>query len=104
MIASHSKLCMLILYNKVVQFWLLWEFVTKAHSIVINTETDNNVTLAAWLIEVYFQLIVVVTNGSSLTPNRLPGLIKICSLGSRLLETIHKTGFVHALTGMFVLS
>ena len=45
MIACHGKLCVLLLYHKIVERLLLRELIAKSHTVVVNTETDGDVTL-----------------------------------------------------------
>ena len=104
MIACHRKLGMLFLDDEIVKAFLLRELIAQAHTIIIYTETDSDVTLGRCLVQVYLHLVVVVTDGSSLTPYWLPGLIEGRCLAAGLCETIHQTGFLHALRGMLILS
>ena len=66
MITCHGKLGMLLLNHKVVQTFLLRELIAQAHTIIIYTETDGDVTLGGSLVQVYLHLVVMVADGSSL--------------------------------------
>ena len=104
MIACHGKLCMFLLNHEIVKAFLLRELIAQAHTIIIYAKTDSDVTLGRCLIQVYLHLVIVVADGSSLTPYWLPGLIEGRCLAASLCETIHQTGFFHALRGMLILS
>ena len=104
MIACHGKLCMLLLDYEIVKAFLLRELIAQAHTIIIHTEADSDVTLGRCLIQVYLHLVIVVADGSSLAPYWLPGFIEGRCLATGLCETIHQTGFFHALRGMLILS
>ena len=103
MITSHCKLSVLLLNHEVVQRFLLRKLVAQAHTVIIDTETDGNVTIGRSLIEVYLQLIVMIANGGSFTPDRFPSLIKSRSLATGLGKTIHQIRFFHPLRGMLIL-
>ena len=104
MIACHGKLGMLLLDDKIVQTFLLWELIAQAHTIIIYTETDGDVALRRSLVQVYLHLVIMVADGSGFAPYRLPGFVESRCLATSFSKTIHKAGFLHTLRGMFILS
>ena len=45
MVASHGKLCVLLLDYEIVEALLLWKFITQSHTIIIHAEADGDVAL-----------------------------------------------------------
>ena len=103
MIACHGKLGMLLLDDEIVQTFLLWELIAQAHTIIIYTETDGDITLRSSLVQVYLHLVIVIADGSGFTPYRLPGFIESRCLAASFSKTIHQAGFLHTLRGMLIL-
>ena len=103
MIACHGKLGMLLLNDEIVKAFLLWELIAQAHTIIIYTEADGDVALRGSLVQVYLHLVVMIADGSSLTPYRLPGFIEGRCLAACFCKTIHQTGFLHSLRSMLIL-
>ena len=103
MIACHGKLGMLLLDDEIVQTFLLWKLIAQAHTIIIYTETDGDITLRSSLVQVYLHLVVMVADGSGLAPYRLPGFIESRCLAASFSKTIHQAGFLHTLRGMLIL-
>src|SRR5574344_2036307 len=102
MVACHSKLCMFFFYNKIIQIFLLWKFITQSHSVIVNAKTDYHITIVRRLMKGYGQFVIMITNCGCLTPYRFPGLVESGSICISNSKTIHQVSFVHALAGMFV--
>ena len=94
MVASHGKLSTLLLNHEIVQVLLQRELITEAHTIVEQTEADNDVPILRLLVERHSQLIIVVTDLLYFTPYRFPSLVESGSLCILHREAIHQTGVV----------
>ena len=103
MVACHDKLGVFFLNDEIVERFLLWELIAQTHTIIIYAEANDDVTVGRSLIQVYLHFVIIVANGSSLTPYRLPCLIKRRGLASCFGESVHQIGFRHTLAGMLVL-
>ena len=101
-VASHSKLRALLLYNEIIEIGLLWKFVAKAHAVVIDTEAENHDTVRLTLFQRNCQLVIVVAYLMRLSPYRLPCLVESRFLGIYKLEALHKVGFLQPLTGVLI--
>ena len=102
MVASHCKLRVLLLYHEVVEVLLLRELVAQAHAVVVDAESNLDVTVARRLVEAYLKFVVVVANCLCLAPNRCPSLVEGRCLRRRFLESVHQVGLLHALRRVLV--
>ena len=104
MIASHRKLRALFLDDEIVQLLLLGELITESDTIVVDTETDDNLTFGGRLKQSGSKLVVVVTDGGCLTPYGFPGLIERRGLFLFDLKTIHQISLVRPFRRVTILS
>ena len=103
MVACHSKLRTFLLDKEIDKIVLLRELIAEAYTIVIHTETDNDLTICSFLGQCLAQLIIIITNSGSLTPYRLPGLIKCGVLFFCNRKAIHQIGLFQTFRCMLVL-
>ena len=101
-VAGHGKLRVLLLYHEVVEVLLLRELVAQAHAVVVDAESNLDVTIARRLVEAYLKFVVVVANCLCLAPNRCPSLVEGRCLRRRFLESVHQVGLLHALRRVLV--
>ena len=50
MIACHSKLGMLLFYHKIIQILLLRKFIAKTESVIVQTKTNQHLTILSFLV------------------------------------------------------
>ena len=103
MVTSHGKLCMFFLNEEIGQAVLLRKFIAQSHSLVVNTEPNNDITLRRGLMQRYRQLVIMVSDGCGLPPNRFPCLVKGGCLRVFNRKPIHQVGFPKPLGGVLVL-
>ena len=121
MVTSHGNFSHLLLDQEIVQAFLLRELISETNTLVVDPETDHDLTgltnqsqtfvlsvTAVFrtfgnLLEGRSQLVVVVTDVLGLAPYGLPGLVKLTDLFLDDLELVHQVSFIHALRGMLVL-
>ena len=122
MIARHGKLGTLFLDNEVVQIFLLGELVAEPDTIIVYTETDDDVALqllypcticgrVVWApefvlplhVQGYSQFVIVITNGSCFAPYGFPRLVESRSLFLGDGEALHQVFFVDTERGMTIL-
>ena len=92
-VARHSELRDLVLYDEVFEPFLLRELVAEAEAVVVEPEADDHDRLRAFLVsrillERDSQLIVVVADVAFLAPDRLPRLIEGVPLDAREDEPV----------------
>ena len=93
---------MLFFYQEIVEVFLLRKFVTETDTVIIDTETNEDFS-STFLLEGNSQLVVVIANGSGLSPNRFPRFVESRRLGIFDGKAVHQVCFVHTTTGMLVL-
>ena len=89
MVASHFKLRMFFLYNKVIQILLLWKFVAETYSVIVNTETNYHFTIGLFLFQSNCQFVVMVAYFLCFAPNRLPCFVESRSFTIYKFKTVH---------------
>jgi len=75
-VACHSKLCALLLYNKIGKVLLTGELVPEAQAIVKKTKANDDLPARLCLAKGYRQLVVLVPDLRYFAPYRFPGFIK----------------------------
>ena len=88
MVAVESELGKLLLYDEIAEVLLVWELITEAESVIIETETDAHLAVCACLNKVDKKFIVIIADLRLLTPYGLPSLIKRILLDALHLETL----------------
>ena len=102
MVTCHGKLRAFARHNEIVQLVLLREFIAKSHAIVVYSETNNDVSLALWLVEVYLKFVVMIANSGRFSPHRLPSFIESGGLMSCFCEAIHEICLIHSFAYVLV--
>ena len=102
-VASHCKLGVLFLNKEIVERFLLRELISQSKSLVIYSESDDDITVSRRLVEVNLQFVVIIANLRPFTPYGSPCFVEGGCLGVSHLESVHKVGLVLALRGMLVL-
>ena len=75
-VARHGKLGTFLFDNEVSEIVLQRELIAEAHTVVIDTEPDDDIALKIRLIQGHHHLIVVIADAAFFTPNGTPRLIK----------------------------
>ena len=112
MVTSHGKFRPFVLDKEIIKVFLLRELITEAYTIVIYTETNNDVTLAKLLIHAPLafissntwlfpalrqrdsQFIIVVADITCFAPNGLPCFVERRCLRIGNTKTIHQVTLV----------
>ena len=102
-VASHGKLRMFFFNEEIGQAVLLRKFIAQSHSLVVNTEPNNDIALRRGLMQRYRQFVIMISDGCGLPPNRLPCLVKGGCLCVFNRKPIHQVGFLKPLGGVLVL-
>ena len=75
-VARHGKLRVLFLNDEIVEIRLLWEFIAQSHAVVVDTESEDDVSVGSLLIKVHSHLVVVVADRRRFSPYGFPRLVE----------------------------
>ena len=101
-VAGHGKLCVLFLYDEIIELLLLWKLIAQSHSFVIDPKADGHLPLAVRLVKVYCHLVVVIAYPARLSPYGIPCVIDGGPAGLQQLKSIHEISLLLAFRSMLV--
>ena len=94
MVTCKSELSKFLLDYEIAEVLLIWELITEAETVIVETETDRHLLLRRSLYEIYQKLVIVIADFLFLTPDWFPCLIERSSLytlyGKSVMERIDR--------------